>query len=1684
MQFFSLFLPECYDMTIFAKKIKHFMLRVIAAVILFCISIQSNAQIFGNEWINPQQQYLKFLIAKEGLYRISGAELKKAGFPTETLNPSNIQIYAKGIEIPLRVFGESDGVLDSTDFIEFYGTYNNGELDRELYRTPAEQPHTFHSLYQDSLPYFITFTENSPGKRSSVYSDMDYSGKVGDTSFTFTGEIYFREAWSDGNPFAGGMGQFSDYTEGEGWMSSPNSGIRNFTLNTPLMHNNGKDALLRFSIYGKNNNSVADPEGFNQEASIFIGSSYPLLYKRKFNGYDKIQDSVAVPLSSIAAVTPCRVSSMSGGRLSISYFGITYQRLFNLSNNSSFAFNYLEGNRYIQFAGYPASKSKPRVYDASNHIWIDATLSAGLLKANLPSTSVSSRIIIADSTDYQNITATSFSPVSFINFDFKNSDYDYIILSHVSLDSGVTLYKDYRSSEAGGNHRVFTGYFPHLYDQYYYGIHHPLAVRNLIHDIIDKQTNRPEHLLIIGKGQTYFRVTFETVNRLYEDLVPTFGAPPSDYALTSSLMPGNLEPAIATGRIPCRTNKQVIDYLEKVKLHETPKNEPWQKQVLHLAGGKENTENSLFRGYLQNYYTTLSSQFFGGSRILFSKSDPLPVDGSLIKQVQNTINDGVSMVTYFGHGSAQVLEIDLGQPSLLQNQGKYPLFYFNGCALGNSFEQYSVPESFLFEPKVGCISWVASTNFGFTSELNQYCDLFHKNLFRDHYGSSIGINLKETIKQYQKPQNDYNINQCRQQIYLGDPAIKLYSPENPDYRVRTSSLTLSASDGNSANKYAVFTVDNLGKASEDTLEIDVVIKTGGGQQVELPTLKKVNVWNNDTVMILLNEIGIEISGLLTFEIRLDPANKIVELSPNGESNNYFSGYLFTSSKGIRSVFPLKDEIIHEPKVKLLVQTLDIYSENIEVLFEIDTTPAFNSPELHRSALITGSNLIEYSYALPPFDSVDYFWRARLNLPENEGGSWINNTFRYIYKSPNGWGQGYFDKFFESEQYQIALIKSERKFDFARTLSGQYAVYTHGKNATASGLNRWIVMDIAGATLDRHGAFTGNGLRFIALNPDDEYRFYDNSPYNINVVNQWWPVAGEYGKRYYTIGKKSGVYEFNTKIKTNRDSLVSVLNRIPDGYHLFLYSGQEMDVDSWSVELLQTFEKFGINKINQNRNGQPYIAVGQKGLEPGSAVEVFPDFQNTTLPPDKQAITYSTKIYPKFDNGYLATPLVGPASKWNRFYLDVNQDVSDQYSIEIIGMAEGEGGPEEEVLITADSTLLVDCSGIDASLYPMLKARIYMTDDSFKTPVQIRNWAFLFDGIAEGTLKPYDNFSLNTDTVVEGQMHQFKTLFENISTNALDSVLVFVTNRNLTSNVIDTLLNRKFKNLEAGDTFQIDLPLQTLHKQGMNEVFIFVNSDGKVQEYSLSNNAILKTYFVSTDQKNPLLDVTFDGIHIMNNDIISPKPRILIQAKDENPYLFLDDANMFEVYLKSPGQDSFMMLDVSSQEFNFSPAKSEQEKAELVYMPQSLANGTYTLKAQILDKSMNPASSVPYEISFKVINESTITHVLPYPNPFSTSARFVYTLTGEHFPEVFNIYIFNINGKLVKTIDLSKTDMMRIGNNISEYVWDGTDEFGDRLAIGTYFYKVEVQVNGKKIVSSDEQNDKYFERGIGKIFIMR
>ena len=83
-----------------------------------------------------------------------------------------------------------------------------------------------------------------------------------------------------------------------------------------------------------------------------------------------------------------------------------------------------------------------------------------------------------------------------------------------------------------------------------------------------------------------------------------------------------------------------------------------------------------------------------------------------------------------------------------------------------------------------------------------------------------------------------------------------------------------------------------------------------------------------------------------------------------------------------------------------------------------------------------------------------------------------------------------------------------------------------------------------------------------------------------------------------------------------------------------------------------------------------------------------------------------------------------------------------------------------------------------------------------------------------------------------------------------------------------------------------------------------------------------------------------------------------------------------------------------------------------------------------------------------------------------------------------IQIMSLTGRVVREIFMSELGVLHIGNNITDFAWDGTDSYGDRLANGTYLYRVSLDDPNGQFGHRETAGDKAFKNDWGKLVLMR
>src|SRR6185437_8891332 len=313
-----------------------------------------------------------------------------------------------------------------------------------------------------------------------------------------------------------------------------------------------------------------------------------------------------------------------------------------------------------------------------------------------------------------------------------------------------------------------------------------------------------------------------------------------------------------------------------------------------------------------------------------------------------------------------------------------------------------------------------------------------------------------------------------------------------------------------------------------------------------------------------------------------------------------------------------------------------------------------------------------------------------------------------------------------------------------------------------------------------------------------------------------------------------------------------------------------------------------------------------------------------------------------------------------------------------------------------------------------------------------------------------------------------------------------------SNVAHNILLPKTKPLVSGDTVKITYPIDTKTFSGLNNIYLNVNPNYAQPEQYVFNNFLYRNFFVSGESRSPLLDVTFDNVHILNEDIVSARPHIQIRLTSQLQYVLLSDTSDMAVQVKYP-DGSLHSYSFNTDTLRFTPAASGTNNTAMVDFYPAFTNqinpqgDEYQLIVTGKDALGNTAGLSPYRVSFTVITKPMISNMLNYPNPFTTSTAFVFTITGSVVPQNIRIQILTVTGKIIREITKDELGPLHIGRNITEFKWDGSDMYGQKVANGVYLYRVLTNLNGKsldKFTDSGDNTDKYFTKGYGKMYFMR
>ncbi|CAG5007094.1 hypothetical protein DYBT9275_03962 [Dyadobacter sp. CECT 9275] len=882
---------------------------------------------YGNEWIKPAQPYLRITVEKRGIQKVTVSSLP-AGFPVT--DPSRFQLWHRGQEVAIIT-------ANSTEII-FYGEPNDGASDSLVYRPETARLNPYMSLFSDLGYYFLTVSDGA--KRAVQHENtkanqapesfhlqdeiVKYNNQFGFETFGLKNTLnnsFYESVNSWTSQTTAGMNATAGSVKDTVFLSSFN--LKNWVKDErfkPAVEmlltglNNGSHDVQVYTGYTANGKDV-----LKKETSI------------AFNGWEGKKGQFTIENTDLSEngsgfFKLNSISKSTGDWFGLAYYRISYPQLTDMKDTKLSYFNFPPSQNSVSNISITNVPADIQLYDITNpHIPVvvngqkqDQTYSFGISR----SAGKPLKIMAISSMEILSIPATrigivNLQPVSPANvgkLDLINpSDYDYLIVTNSILRNSAIKYGEYRSSQAGGSHRVLIMDIRDIYDQFNYGEPSPIAIRRFVDYMLKNGIRENEHnLVLIGNSVT---IPINSVKEMPNE-IPTLGDPGSDILLVAGLQNTDPDvPAIPVGRLRALVPDEVLFYLDKVKSYESQQGTGWRKKILHLNGGHSAGEISQLRDILADLAPAVEEGEVGGKVKAFVKQTP---DTRERVDIAPDVNNGVGMITYFGHGAQEITDLDMGfitdASRGYQDVNKYSLMYFNGCGVGNIYTSRSrhvLSSNWIMTPNRGAIAVLANSYDSYVSSSAAQLKILYAKLFTDTRSYTIGQVVKQVAKEVASgTRSAVELANVHQTNLQGDPALKLIRFERPDFALDSDAGIVLISESPTITlekakepKLGVI-LSNYGEyQKEQKINVDVklFLRDGTTKKTEIVVS---SVAYQDTIFFPVNNV----SSIDRIEVNLDPGNLISELNENNNHSQLDVDWDIAKNLPIYPVEPVKDQI--------------------------------------------------------------------------------------------------------------------------------------------------------------------------------------------------------------------------------------------------------------------------------------------------------------------------------------------------------------------------------------------------------------------------------------------------------------------------------------------------------------------------------------------------------------------------------------------------------------------------------------------------------------------------------------------------------------------------------------------------------------------------------------------------------
>ncbi len=1392
------------------------------------------------EWIDFNKTYFKLSIIKDGIYKLTKDILEEYGLNVNNIDPTTFQVFEGGKEVPIFVYGQSDGSFNSGDYIEFYGHKNYGKISDRIINHDNENYNEYLNRFTDTTYYFLTWGNNK-GKR---IPEQNLSPSLAHDTLSYYKEFthYEKNNWTQNLNGDAIANQTPDWHKNKSWYwkwlgnwNSPQS----FDFSSQDFIPN-KTAKIYFKIVSAGSNI---DKNAHQIALYFNNTK---LDSQNINRFQQALLSGSVSTNLLSTNNTFKVYDYNNGTmpnfLACDWYEVEYPRELKLRNDSLIfrtPDDITEGLKIIQLrntnnSDYSIYRIFPNTKKIDSYVLNNGTL--------FFADTVAPGMIYSIMGKEKLFTPQFVLKRKFLNLRGKSSQTDYLAITNYKFNSAVNNYLNYISS----TYKVTTKSVDvqDIFDEFGYGYPTPRAIKNFIRFAFENwESPAFSYLELIGDASydyKYIKYKNEGV-KISFNYVPSRGYPIGDnwYAIWNDSQPPI--PQFKVGRLPILTSEQLQYYLDKIKTENNNDFEGWNKRYLFFSGGSKPAESGNMKSsndYIINNF--VSPRPVAGKYTHFYKTyNPNTDLGPYsTEEIQKAIDDGGLFISYLGHSGTATWDNGINSVVQLKNNiNRHPLITDFGCSTNKFAEPdiLSFGERFLFKEQGQAIAYNGNSSLGIMSTALTAPKYFYEKIISDSLHEIGNASLYTKLKLFEIYGNRgsnkvFALTNC----ILGDPIFRLKIPNKPNLVLQNTGFVYSENLNDQMDSAQVGVIlYNWGKAPADSINLEIQ-ESYKGNLLKSRIIKVLMPEYSDTIYFYLDTK--EKPGTHIINVTADPDNKINEIY---ENDNSAQTSVNVYSLSIRDILPFSyANGVDNSDSLILLMPPKAADKSLNILFQTSVNE-------------------DFSNALDSYIKVDSF---ATKIPLNFSSLGANRLW-IRYKQDNA-AEFSKPKSITNYPYVFALADS-------LALNEQKIEHLKFSNGTALSKEK-VTISVLSA-----GAYSG---ATCTISKNGKNLLGDTFFAGMSIV-VFEPTTLEVDTAF-------GLLLFQKP--DNVQKLADYINSIPQGKIVAM--GVSNDArNNMSSALRNAIKTLGSTKIDSLVFQGPWALIGEKGAEPGAIIEKVGGKYDPPIVID----TTFTILSP---SGNLVTEKIGPASEWDSILVMKTLPKNSNLKFRLFGIHKNNTTDTLGFIKFANNTAIID--SINANTYPYIKINVdFTTGDSGFSPAL--NSIFVdYKKVPElGT--NYQVVSLSSDSVLQNKDIKLYFSVYNAGDDLNDSVSVktFLLNNNTSKTLLDTFIT-SLKNFQHTD-FYVDYLTNFEDGYGQMKFKIIIDPENKIVEKYKDNNVFEKTFYVVKDTitqiNSATINVLFDGERIFDGEYVSTNPKITFSLHYTYGYNYRDTSSV-KIYI--------------------------------------------------------------------------------------------------------------------------------------------------------------------------------------------